>query len=379
MPTSVLSLGRVRELAAIRPAHAKVLSIYVDLDPREFGTAPARATALNAVLDQAERRVRALDGLDHETEVALREDVERVRTALGAGLDLDGARGLAVFACGPAGLLDVLRVPRPVLNAVHVDDAPHLDQLAALATDERWAVALVNARLGRILIGTCDGLEELGRADDDTPGRHDQGGWSQARYQRSIDKDRQDHVRHVADELFELSRAPGFDRLLIGAPEELWSDVAQKLHPYVKETLAGRVELDVETANADQVLAAARPAIEEYEREREHEWLERLRAGIARNERAVSGLADTLEALFERRVEGLLADPGLAAPGVRCPRGDWLGPEGTVCPLHEIAEPEQDIVERAREAALMQAAVLVAVRHHDDLGPLGGIAAVLRF
>src|SRR5258705_740112 len=212
--TTDVSLNRLRELAAIRPEHGKVLSIYVNLDPREFGTTPARATALNAVLDQADRCVRALDGLDHQTEIALREDAQRVRTTLGEDLDLDGAHGLAVFACGPVGLFEVLRVQRPVLNAVHVDNVPRLDQLAAQVTDERWAVALVNSRAGRILIGTRDGLEEVGQANDDTPGRHDQGGLSQARYQRSIDKEREDHVRHVADELLERLRAPGFDRLL---------------------------------------------------------------------------------------------------------------------------------------------------------------------
>jgi peptide chain release factor subunit 1 len=379
MPTTELSPHRLRELAAIRPEHGKVLSIHIDLDPREFGTIPARATAINAVLDEADRRVRSLDGLDHETEVALRGDVERVRTALADDLDLEGAHGLAVFASAPAGLLEVLRVARPVANAVHVNHVPRLDQLAALVTDERWAVVLVNARTGRFFLGTRDGFEEGGRADDDTSGRHDQGGWSQANYQRSIEKERQDHVRHVADELLALHRHPGFDRLLIGAPEELWSDVAQKLHPYIREALAGRIEIDVDAANADAVLQAALPAIEEHEDEREHEWLERLRAGLSRGDRAVSGLAHTLENLFERRVEGLLVEPRLEAPGVRCPRCGWLGTEGAVCPLHEEAEAEDDVVERAREAALGQSATVVAVRHHPDLGPVGGIGAVLRF
>lgn len=379
MPTTELSPDRLRELAALRPEHGLVLSIYVNLDPREFGTTPARASALNAVLDDADRRVREVDGVDHATEMALREDMARVRTGMGEDLDLDAARGLAVFACGPAGLFEVLRLPRPVVNAVHIEHAPRLDQLAALATDERWAVVLVNARVGRILIGTRDGLEEIERADDDTSGRHDQGGWSQAHYQRSIDKERQDHVKHVAQELFERYRDPGFERLLVGAPDPLHTEIVGKLHPYIRETLAGHVDVDVEVANADRVLAAALPAIEEHERAREREWLERLKAGISRGERATSGLADTLEALFERRVEGLLVEPLLAAPGVSCPQCGWLGVEGTFCPVHEQARPEEDVVERAREAALLQSAALVPVRHQDELKPLGAIAAVLRF
>ena len=42
-------------------------------------------------------------------------------------------------------------------------------------------------------------------------------------------------------------------------------------------------------------------------------------------------------------------------------------------------EPVQDIVEPAIEKALEQSARTIVVRHHDDLGPLGGIGAVLRY
>src|SRR3712207_6961147 len=42
-------------------------------------------------------------------------------------------------------------------------------------------------------------------------------------------------------------------RLLVGAPEDLHSDVEAKLHPYLRERLAGRVEVDVENSSADDV------------------------------------------------------------------------------------------------------------------------------
>jgi peptide chain release factor subunit 1 len=380
MQTTELSRTRLRELAGLRTPHGKVLTLYVNLDPREFATAPARSSAITAVVDEADRRARAFEGLDHDDEVALREDVERVREALGEGFDADGARGIAVFASAPAGLLAVVRLPRPVENAVHIDDIPRIDQLSVLATHERWAVALVNRRTGRILIGTREHLEEAGRADDDTSGRHDQGGWSQARYQRSIDKEAADHVRHVADELFRNLRNPGFDRLLVGCPHEMSSEVTDALHPYVRETFTGRIEVDVEHSNADAVLAAAMPAIERHEREREREFLDRLREGVASpGGHGAAGLDQTLVALYERRVGALLYEPGFTAPGIVCPVCGLLAGEGQTCPIHEQADPEEDIVERARDAALAQSAEIVAVRHHDDLGPLGRIGAVLRF
>ena len=45
----------------------------------------------------------------------------------------------------------------------------------------------------------------------------------------------------------------------------------------------------------------------------------------------------------------------------------------------EQGEPVEDIVEPAIEKAIEQSATAMVVRHHDDLVPLGGIGAVLRF
>src|SRR6202011_4856744 len=53
MATEITS-DRLRELAEARRTDGKVLSLYINLDPREFATPPARASAVNAVLDEAE-------------------------------------------------------------------------------------------------------------------------------------------------------------------------------------------------------------------------------------------------------------------------------------------------------------------------------------
>ena len=44
-----------------------------------------------------------------------------------------------------------------------------------------------------------------------------------------------------------------------------------------------------------------------------------------------------------------------------------------------VGAPVADIVEPAIEKAIEQSANALVVRHHDDLVPLGGIGAVLRF
>ena len=150
------------------------------------------------------------------------------------------------------------------------------------------------------------------------------------------------------------------------------------LHSYLADRLAGRVEVDVETATADEVLDRSRALFEEEEERRERETIERLDAGA----RAVAGLENVLPLLNERRVEGLLLDQQLEAPGALCPTCGLLWPATERrCPADGTGlETRDDITEQAIELALLQAADVLPMRRHvDELRARGGIAALLRF
>src|SRR3954452_22074813 len=284
MEASTTSRGRLRRLAEIRPGKGRVLSLYFDLDPAEFATAPARASQITSVLDEAAKLIDGRDDLDHEEKVGLREDVERVRGLFDPqGMGAGGTRGIAVFACGPCDILEVIRTAHPVESREVINHTPHIEPLAAAGDRERWCVVLVNRREGRILFGDQDGLQEFENVHDDTLNQQQQGGWSQRRYEESQEGEKRDHLDHVGSRLLELVRSKPFDRLLIGGPEPIDTEFEQRLHPYVKERLVeGRVKVDVEVASAADVLAAATPVFEEYRREKERQAIERLRAGLGR-------------------------------------------------------------------------------------------------
>jgi len=379
MQTNEITQDGLRRLAALKPTEGKVLSVFVNLDPSTFATAQARSTQVRSLLDEAERRIRT-EELAHADQVALREDVERLRSFFGNGsFSAKGAHGLAVFCCGPADLFEVIKLPRPVEAAVVIDDSPCVEPLVDIGSAGRWCVLLVNRKAGRILRGSPERLEEVELVWDDVHGQHDQGGLSQARYQRGVEKEVQDHLKRVAEELFRRFQRAPFDRLLIGSPEELAGDVEGRLHPYLRERLAGRIEVDVERAGADDVSAAAAPLIEADDRRREREALDRLEEGLGAGGRAAAGLDDVLSVLNERRVESLLIAEGWRAAGVVCPQDGWMGVAEARCPLDDAeTEEREDIVETAVESALAQSAQVMIVRHHD-LTQHHSIAALLRF
>jgi peptide chain release factor subunit 1 len=381
MQTNELNRSKLRELADIRPDGAKVLSLYLNLDPTEFASAQARSTEMSSLLDEADRRLRNGNSFTHDEKVHLREDVERVRQYFNsADFSAKGAHGLAIFASGPADVFEVIKLPRPVDTGVAINDSPFIEPLADLAFTGSWGIFLISRKMARILRGSRDGLEEIARISDDVHGWHDQGGWSQARYQRGIQKEADDHVKHAAEVLFRRFRRTPFDKLLIGCPEEQCGEVEKRLHPYLRERIVGRIEVDVENSSPDQVLEAASVQMEKEDTRREREALDRLEAGLGTGGRGAAGLDEVLATLNERRVEILLIEQGLTAPGVVCPNDGWVGSDGTTCPVDGTPlEQRDDIIEDAVQLAITQSAEVISVRHHDDLDGRGSIAAVLRF
>jgi peptide chain release factor subunit 1 len=382
MQTNDLDETRLRELASLRPDGARVLSVFLNLDPQEFSQAPARTTEIQSVLDDAERRVRdANDSVSPDEKKALREDVERTREFL-KGADFKGAHGFVVYASGAAGLFEALRLPRPVSTRAVIDDSPFIEPLVEICQKGSWAVILVNRKVGRMFRGSPERLDELPRVEDDVHGRHQQGGLSQARYQRSVDEGARDHYKNVAEAAFRRFQTSPFDQLLIGGPGEDVAEFETRLHSYLKQRVAGRVEVDVENTSADQVLKAARADMEALERKREEELLDRLRQGLATGGRGAAGLDDTLAALNERRVEVLMLADGFDAAGTSCPQCGWVGaPELTVCPADgSKLEPRESVAESALELAIEQSAEVLRVRGAaGEIESHGGIAAVLRF
>lgn len=380
MQANDLDRDTLRKLAEAKSANGgKAISFYLNLEPTEFATPPARASAIRSLLDEGERKIREIEG--DKAHRALRADFERAREFFNGELPTDGAQGLAVFCFGDTELFEVIRLPRPVQSEVVVSDSPFIEPLVDLVSGT-WCIVLCNRRTARILRGSSDSIEEVARVtSEDVLSQSDAGGWSQARYERGQDEEAHRHIKRVAELLHRRFRRAPFDHLLVGSPEELVAEVEKTLHADLSQRLVGRVSVDVENTSADDVLAAARSQMEEYEKQAERDALDRLQQGVGAGGRGVAGLEDVLGTLNERRVETLLLEERFQMPGRKCPQCGSLFLENVGrCPADETeTDPFDDIVEEAVELAVAQSADVVIARHHDDLEELGGVGAVLRF
>ncbi|MEX0992868.1 MAG: Vms1/Ankzf1 family peptidyl-tRNA hydrolase [Solirubrobacterales bacterium] len=368
----------LRALATLRPAGHKILSLYLNLDPSEFPTPRDRATELDSLLTTAEHALRE-DSLDRAQRQELKHDIEHVREWFEKQFDASGTRGLVVFAASGADLFEVHTLARPISSEVVIDDSPFIEPLTAMLGGDSYCVLLINRQIARILTGNADRMSEISAIVDDVHSWHDQGGWSQARFQRGIAKEVHDHVKHAADELFSLFKRGHVQRLIIGAQPESRGEVEKSLHSYLRDRIVGWIDIDMRSTPTE-VARRASPTIVEDERKREQQWLERLQAELGRDSRGVCGLADTLGALNERRAETLLVREGFRAPGYATASADFLATEPGSSPRGEELAPHEDVIEPAIESALEQSAEIAVIRHAPgQLDALGSIGAVLRF
>lgn len=372
-----ITKATLQRLAQLRADGPVVLSAYLDLDPERFAAAGARATAIRSLIDAGRRKIESAE-LQHDHHEQLRRDLERIADHLRGGVPAR-AHGLAIFCCASLDLFESLSLPESVENSISFDVTPQIAPLAEIGPPGHWCVTLVNRRVARIMRGSESQLVEVAALGDQVHGKHSQGGWSQARYSRSVERDVEGHLRHTADVLLSQQRRRPFGGLLVAAPQELRSTFEGMLHPYVRDRFAGYLDLDVETATEEQARASAAEAIAEHEQERLKERLERLRSELGRGGRAVAGADGVLSALQERRVEALLFASGQPVPGAFCPSCGLLSSEDGDCPQDGTQlERRDDVLEKAIEAAVAQDAETMPVTT-PDLGPLGGIAALLRF
>lgn len=188
------------------------LSVYLNLDPAR----QIRRTYQVAYKDL----VKLVDtNLGHEARKALEADLERIEDFLKTE-SLQG-RGLAIFSCTSRDLWQVYDLPVPVADEIHTDLTPYLRPLLDVLDEyERYAVALVDKRQARFFSVYLGAIEEANALKDFVPGKHDQGGISQANFQRHHNAHVYRHLKNVVQQLSILERTHPYDRLILAGPRK---------------------------------------------------------------------------------------------------------------------------------------------------------------
>ena len=371
----------LRDLAGFRVQNGCAISLYLDLDPSMTPTPGDAATRVNALVDEIERSEAARrPELTHEQKEGLRSDVQRLRDYFEQEFERDGSRGFAVFCAWLDNVWQPLSLSARVPDVVKVGSSFYLAPLVSLVgRGEGALVVFVGRERGDLYRLRAGRLEELAEQFDETPGRHDQGGWSQSRFQRHIDKLVQDHLKEVAEEVDRQVRRLRGPRVIIVASEETRPEFEEALSNEVRKAVIGWTSAEAHATPAE-LLEAVKPLLESWRGEREAQAVERWREEAGRNGRAAAGWGPTLEAASDSRIELLLFQDGCNRPAWECPACGRVASEGGACPLDGTQmEERSEGLDLAVHQTLAHGGTVWALSQRQDLEPVEGIGALLRY
>jgi peptide chain release factor subunit 1 len=371
----------LRELAAFQAEKGRAISLYVDLDPSTAPTAGQVDARFSALLHEGERKAEANSrGLTHEQRLALKKDFARIRDFFENDFERDGAHGLAVFTS----VLDNVWRPRTLIESVRdgvrVGREFHLAPLVPLVgRGEGALVAFVGRERGDLYRLRAGRLDEIADRSDEVPGKHDQGGWSQSRFQRHIEKLVGEHLREVAAELDRRVRRMRSPKLIVVSSEETRAELEELLAKETKGAVIGWTSAEAH-AGPSELLALTSPFLRQARAREEDEAVERWREEAGRRGRAASGWQETLEAASDARVEVLLYQENAQHEAWQCPACGRLSASGGQCPLDGTkTEHRDDGLDPIVHQTIANGGTVLPLSGRRDLDPVAGIAALLRF
>lgn len=373
----MLDRAALRNLRRLTDNDDKTLTLYLDIDQTK------QANRNGGHITQAEAMVKALrsaNGGDTELEKASEKALEVVRRLE------PRAKTALVVAQAKGTVADSRQIRVAIAPSIHWRRGAFLRPVVeALDEYERYAVVLTDKKRARIftsylgeLIEHTDLISATGTKTQTTG--TDQW-WSQARFQRRHEQEVVLHAKRVVDALHELSLKIPFDRLIVAGPQEAAAQVARllprRLHGKLVETVAMPV-----TAGEREVAERIAQVQEKMEREQELEMVEGLLSELHQSGKAVSGLADVVDAVNEGRVWKLFYVKELQLDGRVCGKCGALAVQGERCGYCDgTLHPEPRFVDRLSQSVIDLAGRVEMVDGPaaGELRRVGSIAALLRY
>ena len=376
-----ITWDELRDLAGFEAEEGCAISLYLGLDPSVTPTPGDAATRLRSLLDEAAKG----DGanrreLTHDQRLGLKADFERIRSFYEDEFERDGAQGLAVFSSGLDNIWRTLPLTEAVPDHVSVGSTLYLAPLVPLVGRGEGALVLVVGReRGHFYRLRGGRLQDLADHTEEQQGRHDQGGWSQARYQRHIETKVREHLHEVAEALDRIVRQLRAVQVIVISSEGIRAELEEVLSHDAAAAVIGWTSAEAHAA-PPELLKVAVPVLDRYRAEKETEVVARWEEEAGRHGRAAAGWEATLEAASDARVELLLFQDGVDHEAFRCPRCGRVAVSGGTCPLDGTSmEVSANGLDLAVHQTLVHGGRVWAVRDRQDLGPVEGIGALLRY
>lgn len=313
------------------------------------------------------------------------QQIERYVEGLVRRVYDEGVNGFAIFSCSGTKTFFTYPSIIPYENEFFLSDLPTLRPLVRISSQyQNTLVVMVETDSARLFEISLEGMMAETSIESYVPGRHDQGGWAQMRYQRHI-KDHMDrHHKEVAEHLTELFDSGEWKRIVLIGQDRITANFKAFLPERVKQHIVDTFSLDF-SEERSKVLRRVFERLLLKEREEVHHQIEEVTERAYKAGRATFGLNRTLEALNEGKVHTLYLLTTFSLLGEKCHQCGSLslthpsGGSSSSCPFCRGKTKTVDLAEEMMRAVLRQDGEVKWVEENVILRENDGVGASLRF
>jgi peptide chain release factor subunit 1 len=293
--------------------------------------------------------------------------------------------GVALFACHGAGTFFTYPSFIPFENQCFLSERPVLSPLVKLSTQYQNTLAVkVDTDSAQLFEISFEGISAESTIESFVPGRHDQGGWAQMRYQRHIQDHIDKHHKEVADQLTTLFDSGKWKQVVLMGQDRILANFKTFLPERVRLQITDMFPVDFSEERSKMTRRLFERLLQR-ERESLSRQIRGLRERAPQVGRASFGLDGTLEAIHQGQVHTLYLQTTASWSGTECrkchalfkppPGGDRLSP----CPLCKGKRMEIPLAEEMIRRTLRQDGEVKWVEEDPILNGNDGVAASLRF
>ena len=294
----------IERLTNFEPTELPFISVYLNAEPNEHGRDDFNVflkKQLSMHQNNYEEHTPERDSFDKDLK-RINEYVTNVSSS---------ANGIAIFACsGADGFFETREFNVPFENDLFfVYNRPHIFPLARLyEQNPKYAVVAADTNSANIHVFKRKNALEKEEIENFKTNRTDQGGWSQARFQRHIDNFHKQHAKEVIEELDKIVRDENINQIiLVGDETVIIPLLKDELSDFLEEKIAGTIRLNIDTPE-HELLEECEKEIHRYDTLADKEKIDKLMEQNYDEGLGVTGAEHTFAALANGQVQELYID-----------------------------------------------------------------------
>jgi len=369
----------IRKLAKIPESDYPFLSLYLNTkweDEKQRGR--VRLFVKNE-LKEAQKSIKD----EERIKKSLQTDSEKIQRYIEGLIHRaydERFKGIAIFACSGIDAFIIYRSSISFQNQFTISSKPSLRQLVQISDENKSAIAvMVDTDRAKIFEMSLGEIHSESQIESYVPGRHEQGGWSQMRFQRHIREHMHQHHKGVAEQLIKLFDEETCENIVLIGQEHTLATFRALLPERVREKIKGDLSAEFGEESSSLAQKVVEYLHEEYFKEKDTIIEELIETALARGAAAV-GLRDTIEAINRGQVHRLVIDRELKRQGWQCIKCLALGEITALrCPFCNSTIETVDLAEEMIRSVINRDGEVDMIRDHPELSKYEGVGALLRF